>query len=191
MYIVWTFHKLAHCGFNCQFLFLLIYFIPNKFYQQLNVLFELQVQMLNLICPNFCWTHQTFWESPWITGLNWQQYPFHWWTQAEVSVLLKISGLKPTMMKSTRAVLIRRKKWHNEHHFSDLHLYPQWSTQSLISMLPGYTEWRTNTYCFVWPVDYHTRSFWSDLPICPITMILIVTKFLAKVLGVWFWSINL
>lgn len=34
MYIVWTFHKLAHCGFNCQFLFLLIYFIPNKFYQQ-------------------------------------------------------------------------------------------------------------------------------------------------------------
>lgn len=156
-----------------------------------NVLFELQVQMLNLICPNFRWTHQTFWESPWITGLNWQQYPFHWWTQAEVSVLLKISGLKPTMMKSTRAVLIRRKKWHNEHHFSDLHLYPQWSIQSLISMLPGYNEWRTNTYCFVWPVDYHTRSFWSDLPICPITMILIVTKFLAKVLGVWFWSINL
>lgn len=190
MYIVWTFHKLAHCGFNCQFLFLLIYFIPNKFYQQLNVLFELQVQMLNLICPNFRWTHQTFWESPWITGLNWQQYPFHW-TQAAVSVLLKISGLKPTMMKSTGAVLIRRKKCHNEHHFSDLHLYPQWSTQSLISMLPGYTEWRTNTYCFVWPVDYHTRSFWSDLPICPITMILIVTKFLAKVLGVWFWSINL
>lgn len=38
-----------------------------------------------------------------------------------------------------------------------------------------------HTYCFVWPVDYHTRSFWSDLPICPITMIL----------GVWFWSINL
>lgn len=25
--------------------------------------------------------------------------------------------------------------------------------QSLISVLPGYTKWRTNTYCFVWPVD--------------------------------------
>lgn len=154
-------------------LFALHIFYSKQILPAANVLFVLQVQMLNLICPNFRWTHQTYWESPWITGLSWQQYPFRW-TQAEVSVSQKISGLKPTMMKSTGAVLIRKKKWHNEHHFSDLIatsiLILNDHHQSLISVLPGYTKWRTNTFCFVWPVEYHTHSFWSDLSICPIEL---------------------
>lgn len=57
-------------------------------------------------------------------------------------------------------------QWLNCH----LHPYTQWSIQSLISVLPGYTKWRTNTFCFVWPVEYHTHSFWSDLSICPIEL---------------------
>lgn len=169
-------------------LFALHIFYSKQILPAANVLFVLQVQMLNLICPNFRWTHQTYWESPWITGLSWQQYLFRW-TQAEVSVSPKISGLKPTMMKSTRAVLIRRKKWHNEHHFSDL---PPPSLYSMInSIIDLSVTWLYQvknkhlllcmasrlpyTYFLVWLVY---MSYW------------IVTKFLAKVLGIWFWSMN-
>lgn len=131
LHVYYIFMNLPVVDSTGTLLFALHIFYSKQILPAANVVFVLQVQMLNLICPNFRWTHQTYWESPWITGLSWQQYPFRW-TQAEVSVSPKISGLKPTMMKSTRAVLIRRKKWHNEHHFSDL---PPPSLYSMINSI--------------------------------------------------------